>query len=72
MRIVIAKITLLHLFIWLLAGCSTEAMSFSQGFLEGYNEQMREDRYINKLIKLEQEKRQSYLCIYQQNDSFCN
>jgi len=32
--------------------CSTEAMSFSQGFLEGYNEKMREDRYINNQIKI--------------------
>ena len=51
MRIVIAKITLLYLSIWVLCGCSTEAMSFSQGFLEGYNEQMREDKrsqYRNK------------------------
>ena len=53
MQNVIAKITLLYLSIWILAGCSTEAMSFSQGFLEGYNEQMREDRYVNKLIKLD-------------------
>jgi len=35
-----------------LGGCSTEAMSFSQGFLEGYNEKMREDRYINNQIKI--------------------
>ena len=46
MRIVIGKITLLYLFMWVLAGCSTEAMNFSQGILEGYNEQMREERYI--------------------------
>ena len=39
-----------------LGGCSTEAMSFSQGFLEGYNERMEEDRYINNLIRLEKEK----------------
>jgi len=35
-----------------LGGCSTEAISFSQGFLEGYNEKMREDRYINNQIKI--------------------
>ena len=43
MQIIIGKITLLYLFMWVLTGCSTEAMSFSQGFLDGYNEQMRED-----------------------------
>ena len=57
MRIVIAKITLLYLSIWVLCGCSTEAMSFSQGFLEGYNEKMREDRYIKNQIKILRELR---------------
>lgn len=57
MRIVIAKIMLLYLSIWVLAGCSTEAMSFSQGFLEGYNDQMIEDRYIRNQIKILRELR---------------
>tara|TARA_B000000475_G_C15712778_1_gene331197 strand:- start:248 stop:445 length:198 start_codon:yes stop_codon:yes gene_type:complete len=65
MRIVIAKIMLLYLSIWVLAGCSTEAMSFSQGFLEGYNERIEEDRYINNLIRLEKEKQQTYLLLNQ-------
>ena len=42
-----------------LGGCSTEAMSFNQGFLEGYNERMEEDRYINNLIRLEKEKQKN-------------
>ena len=46
-----------------LGGCSTEAMSFSQGFLEGYNAKIREDRYINNLIKLEKEKQKTYLLL---------
>ena len=48
-----------------LGGCSTEAISFSQGFLEGYNDQMKEDRYINNLIRLEGEKQKTYLLLSQ-------
>jgi len=42
---------------WVLTGCSKEAMSFSQGFLEGYNEKMRKDRYIKNQIKILRELR---------------
>ncbi|MDC1047379.1 hypothetical protein OAQ96_01685 [Alphaproteobacteria bacterium] len=48
-----------------LGGCSTEVINFSQGFLEGYNEQIRQDRYINNLIRLEKEKQQTYLLLNQ-------
>ena len=63
------QILLLFIFSWILGGCSTEAMSFSQGFLEGYNEKMREDRYINNLILLEKEK--TDLCSYKHKKRFC-
>jgi outer membrane PBP1 activator LpoA protein len=48
-----------------LGGCSTEAMSFSQGFIESYNERMEEERYINNLIRLEKEKQKTYLLLSQ-------
>ena len=48
-----------------LGGRSTEAISFSQGFLDGYNDQMKEDRYINNLIRLEGEKQKTYLLLSQ-------
>ena len=61
MRRSLIHIVFLFSFSWILGGCSTEAMSFSQGFLEGYNEKMREDRYINNLILLEKEKQKTIL-----------
>jgi len=47
-------------------------MSFSQGFFEGYNEKMRDERYINNMIRLEKEKQKTYLCVHQQQKEFCN
>lgn len=58
-------IIFLFLLFSFLGGCSTEAISFSQGFLEGYNERMEEDRYINNLIRLEKEKQKTYLLLIQ-------
>ena len=66
------KIALTLAGVFFLNACSTEAMSFSQGFLEGYNEKMREERYINNMIRLEKEKQKTYLCIYQQKKEFCD
>ncbi len=63
---------IISIFSLYLSGCSTEAMSFSQGFLEGYNEKMKEERIINNLILLEKEKQKTFLCVYQQKDEFCN
>jgi hypothetical protein len=71
LRNALIQILLLFIFSGILGGCSTEAMSFSQGFLEGYNEKMREERYINNMIRLEQEKQKTYQCIYQQNKEYC-
>ena len=72
MRSSLIYIVFILIFSWLLAGCSTEAMSFSQGFLEGYNERMKEERHINNLIRLEKEKQKTYLCIYEQKKEFCS
>jgi len=57
--------------IFFLNACSTEAMSFSRGFLEGYSEKMREERYMNNMIQLEKEKQKTYLCM-QKGLNYCN
>ncbi|SVE16143.1 uncharacterized protein METZ01_LOCUS468997 [marine metagenome] len=57
--------------VFFLNACSTEAMSFSRGFLEGYNEKMQEERYINNMIQLEKEKQKTYLCM-QKNLNYCD
>tara|TARA_B100001964_G_scaffold224691_1_gene271780 strand:- start:658 stop:879 length:222 start_codon:yes stop_codon:yes gene_type:complete len=70
-KLLIIKIILVITSLFLHNACSTEAMSFSSGFLEGYSEKMREERYINNMIQLEKEKQKVYLCIYQQRKEFC-
>tara|TARA_B100000579_G_C22570002_1_gene728471 strand:+ start:288 stop:506 length:219 start_codon:yes stop_codon:yes gene_type:complete len=70
MRKSLIHVFFLLVFSWILGGCSTEAMSFSQGFLEGYNEKMREERYINNMIQLEKEKQKTALCLKKTYD-FC-
>ena len=57
--------------VFFLNACSTEAMSFSRGFLEGYSEKMREERYINNMIRLEKEKQKTQLCLKKKYD-FCD
>ena len=54
-----------------LTACSTASMSFTRGFLEGYNEKMREERYINNMIQLEKEKQKTYLCM-QKSQNYCD
>jgi len=70
-KIIIIKFILLIISILFLNACSTEAMSFSRGFLEGYNEKMREERYINNMIRLEKEKQKTLFCL-RKNYDFCN
>ena len=70
-KIIIIKFILLIISILFLNACSTEAMSFSRGFLERYNEKMREERYINNMIQLEKEKQKTYLCM-QKSLNYCD
>ena len=71
-KLIIIKIMLVITGVFFLNACSTEAISFSRGFLESYNEKMIEERYINNMIRLEKEKQRNYLCFYQQKKEFCN
>lgn len=53
------NIVFVIIFSLLISACSSESISLMTGFLEEYNQQSKEQRYFNNLIKLEESKKRS-------------
>lgn len=54
------NIVFVIIFSLLISACSSESISLMTGLLEEYNQQSKEKRYFNNLIKLEESKKRSF------------